>query len=204
MKQVQQILRGLLARINTLMHFVYKTGAWWQVWLHGSGGAVASSCRFHVPVCLNGRGKVFIGEGVQLGHRLSPRLGNGMILMQARTPTAEVSIGELTSTGNNVAILACRRVAIGRKCLIGDQVAIYDSDFHAIDPQMRASGAGASEPVEIGDQVWLGSRVMVLKGVRIGHNSVVGAASVVTSSIPDNCLAAGVPARVIRRLDSPR
>ncbi|MBP7051983.1 MAG: hypothetical protein KBE65_13295 [Phycisphaerae bacterium] len=80
-------------------------------------------------------------------------------------------------------------------------MAIYDCDFHEIDPILRNRGPGPNMPVEIGDNVWLGSRVMVLKGVTIGANSVVGAGSIVTTSLPANCVAAGVPARVIRTVD---
>jgi maltose O-acetyltransferase len=84
--------------------------------------------------------------------------------------------------------------------LIGDQVTILDCDFHEISPITRMNGVGPIEPVVIGDNVWLGSRVMVLKGVTIGENSVVAAMSVVTKSIPPNSIAVGNPARVIRSI----
>ncbi len=57
------------------------------------------------------------------------------------------------------------------------------------------------KPVRIGNNVWIGSRVMVLKGASIGDNSVIAAMSVVTSAIPANCVAAGVPAKVIRKIE---
>jgi maltose O-acetyltransferase len=85
-------------------------------------------------------------------------------------------------------------------CQIGDQVAIYDCDFHEINPSTRDRSYGPTSPVVIGNNVWLGSRVIVLKGVTIGDNSVVGAMSVVTKSIPANCVAAGIPARIIRHI----
>lgn len=77
---------------------------------------------------------------------------------------------------------------------------VIDSDFHEIDPDLRKRSTGPSEAVNIGDNVWLGSRSIVLKGVTIGDNSVVDAMSLVNKSIPANCVAAGNPAKVIRKI----
>lgn len=74
---------------------------------------------------------------------------------------------------------------------------IVDSDFHGIPPDARAEPS-PSQPVHIGNNVWLGSRVMVLKGVTIGDNAVVAAGGVVTKDVPANTLAGGVPAKVLR------
>jgi len=78
---------------------------------------------------------------------------------------------------------------------------IYDCDSHEVDPKFRRRSVGPIEPVIIGDNVWFGSRVQVLRGVSIGDNSVIGAGSVVVQSIPANCVAAGVPAKVIRTFE---
>jgi acetyltransferase-like isoleucine patch superfamily enzyme len=78
---------------------------------------------------------------------------------------------------------------------------ISDTDWHPVDPASRAAGGlGASLPVTIGDDVWLGANVLVLKGARIGAGSSIAANSVVTGEIPPGVLAGGVPARVIRPL----
>jgi acetyltransferase-like isoleucine patch superfamily enzyme len=89
---------------------------------------------------------------------------------------------------------------IGDRCLIGDSVIIYDSDFHNLQPEIRRDARTSCAPVTIGDNVWIGSRAMILKGVTIGDDSVIGAMSLVNSSIPARCVAAGNPARVIREL----
>jgi len=88
--------------------------------------------------------------------------------------------------------------------MLGANVTIADTDFHALEPRGRRFNknpeAIGSAPVRIQDNVFVGTGAYILKGVTIGANSVVGAGSVVTSSIPADVIAAGNPARVIRRL----
>ena len=131
---------------------------------------------------------------------MAPRYGRGEILLQPRAEDATISIGSGTIFSNNVSIVAMRSIRIGSDCLIGDLVQIIDCDFHELDPLRRRTSVGRIKPVEIGNNVWLGSRVMVLCGVTIGDNTVIGAGSVVTRSIPANSVAVGVPAKVIRTL----
>ncbi|MEZ8120604.1 acyltransferase [Vibrio splendidus] len=156
--------------------------------------------RINVPIRCDGAGRVYLSEEVNLGYRRAPMLGNGEVLLQARTPESLISIGSKTTTSNNISIVSCSRVKIGNSCQIGDLVSIYDCDFHEINPETRNQSPGISLPVVIGNNVWLGSRVMVLKGVKIGDHSVVAAGSVVTSSIPERSLVAGVPAKIIRKI----
>ncbi len=80
--------------------------------------------------------------------------------------------------------------------MVGANSCIYDTDWHPVDPARRATGeAGASIPVIIEDDVWLGANVVVLKGVTIGAGSIIAANSVVTKSIPPGVVAGGTPAR---------
>lgn len=162
---------------------------------------LGAGVHFNSPVRLGyGRGRLDIGEKVHLGWHPAPRLGDGALLLQPRVTGASISIGSSTALSNNVSIVAMRGIQIGKRCLIGDLVQIFDCDFHEIQPDHRHDSCGPIEPVTIGDNVWIGSRAMILRGVSIGENSVIAAGSVVTSAIPPNCLAAGVPARVIRDL----
>ncbi len=182
------------------MNALFKISARMSAWIYGNNCSLHRSSEFNVPVRLDGCGDISIGAGVSLGYRKAPMLGNGRILLQARTSGASISIGSATITSNNVSIISCDNISIGAGCQIGDQVTIIDSDFHEINPENRKSSGGKVAPVVIGDNVWLGSRVMVLKGVTIGHHCVVAAGSVVTKSIPARCLAAGSPAKVIRKI----
>lgn len=148
-----------------------------------------------------GQGTIHIGDNTNFGFRLAGRLGRGEILLQARTPEAEIIIGRDNWLNNNTSLCAVQSIRIGNLCRIGDFVAIMDADFHEINPATRDRSVGTVKPVNIGNNVWIGSRVMVLKGASIGDNSVIAAMSVVTTAIPANCVAAGVPAKVIRKIE---
>lgn len=108
--------------------------------------------------------------------------------------------------GNNcgfsgVAIGAAQSVIIGDRVIAGANSSISDTDWHPVDPKRRAAGeAGASDPVKIEDDVWLGANVVVLKGVTIGAGSTIAANSVVTKSIPPGVIAGGIPARPLKRI----
>ena len=110
-----------------------------------------------------------------------------------------LSVGERTIFGHHCTIGVQESVTIGRDCLIAELVSIRDHDhcFDDLKVPIRDQGAVAA-PVRIGDNVWLGSKVTVLKGVTIGDGAVVGANAVVTRDIPAGAVAVGIPARVIR------
>jgi maltose O-acetyltransferase len=135
-----------------------------------------------------------------MGGRNSVRYGNGAILLQARGPQSRIHIGKNCAFSNNVSIVSVASVEIGDDCLIGELVSIMDSDFHGIAPDQRRSDSVKSAAVKLENNVWLGSRVIVQKGVTIGANSIVAPNAVVTSSIPPDSIAGGVPAKVIRGL----
>jgi acetyltransferase-like isoleucine patch superfamily enzyme len=110
-----------------------------------------------------------------------------------------LEVGEGTIFGHHCTIAARSLVSIGSYCLIAEMVSIRDHDhnFARLDVPTRDQGASVSD-VAIGSNVWLGSKVTVLRGVTIGDNAVVGAGAVVTRDIPENADAVGVPARVLR------
>lgn len=93
---------------------------------------------------------------------------------------------------SGVSIVSDNQVIIGNKVLIGANSMIGDRDDHSnIYPSLP-------QPIIIGDNTWIGMNVIVLKGVKIGNNSIIGAGSIVTKDIPDNVIAAGNPCKVIK------
>jgi maltose O-acetyltransferase len=180
---------------------------WWEVLfrIEATGSLVIFHCgkevRIDAPVSVRGgRGTLEIGNNVWLGWDAAQKLGQGTILLQPRLAEAVITVGAHTQVSNNVTIVAMGKIDIGEHCLIGDMTSVIDCDFHEIEPSKRGEGVGPIEPVSIGDNVWIGSRVLILRGVSIGNNSVIGAGSIVTKSIPPNSLAAGIPARVLRKI----
>lgn len=127
-------------------------------------------------------------------------MGDGTVRLQARGADALITVGAGTLFSNNVQVIAERSITIGQRCLIGDAVLILDSDFHNLSAEGRHRQPAATAAVVLEDNVFIGSRVIILKGVTIGKDSVIGAGSVVVRSIPPGVIAAGNPAKVIRNL----
>ena len=118
-----------------------------------------------------------------------------------------VEPGATLTIGNNVGMSSTRlwiheSARIGNNVKIGGCVLITDTDAHPMDyVARRSSNEGTkSAPVVIEDDVWVGAHCIILKGVTIGARSIIGAGSVVTKSIPADCVAAGNPCRVIKNL----
>ena len=98
------------------------------------------------------------------------------------------------------AFLDCGQITIGDNVMLGPKVGLYAVN-HPIDPTIRATGLEYGKPITIGDNVWIGGSAVVCPGVTIGSGVVIGAGSVVVHDIPDNCVAVGNPARVVRFVD---
>jgi maltose O-acetyltransferase len=153
------------------------------------------------PLLLMGPGRIAIGEGVQFGWETSEGYHTGYCHVEASAPGASVEIANHAEINNNVFIKSeGPGIVIGAHALLGSRIVIYDSDFHELHPRHRRGGKPAMGRVELAENVFIGDRVMILKGVTIGAHSVVGAGSIVTSSIPSGVIAVGNPARVVREL----
>jgi maltose O-acetyltransferase len=153
------------------------------------------------PVLFVGPGRVVLGDGVQFGWKSSPLFYAGYCHVETTVPEARIEIGDRTEFNNNLMIKSeGAGIRIGKDGLFGANIEIFDSNFHDVHPERRKAGTQSMAPVEIGDNVFVGMSVKILKGVTIGSDSVIGAGSVVSSSIPAGVIAAGNPARVIREL----
>lgn len=143
---------------------------------------------------LYGIAGITIGDNVNIGRRAR------IETHRTERGQAQISIGSGTHIGNDFHAGAALRVLIGRNCQIasGTTILDHDHDFsNPFDAHIAREGVVAA-PTVIEDSVFLGERVVVLKGVRIGNGCVVGANSVVASDLPPLTMAVGSPARAVR------
>jgi maltose O-acetyltransferase len=142
-----------------------------------------------VPAVRN-KGRLLIGDRVRITSTIATfELDVG--------PEGTMDIGSNVLINYGCSFGATKLLRIGDRCNIGTQCILIDNAFHELDPDRRDEQP-ESMPVVLERNVWLASRVIVLPGVTVGENSVIGAGSVVTKDIPANVLAAGIPAKVIR------
>jgi acetyltransferase-like isoleucine patch superfamily enzyme len=125
------------------------------------------------------------------------------VVLRTLAPGAALVLGDDVGISGG-SLCAAGRVEIGRGALIGADVMITDTNFHNLHhPDRRRAGiprSGPDDPVVIDENVFIGAGCMVLAGVAIGANTVVGAHSVITESLPADCVAAGNPCRVLHPL----
>jgi maltose O-acetyltransferase len=109
----------------------------------------------------------------------------------------QARVGARTFVNYALVALDVASITIGDDVQIGPNVQLV-TPTHPIEPEARRAKREAAEPITVGDNAWLGGGVIVLPGVKIGENTVVGAGSIVTKDLPSNVVAVGNPARVVR------
>jgi len=120
--------------------------------------------------------------------------------------------GAALKIGNHVgisgAVIWCsERIVIEDYVNLGAGSMVYDTDFHPVEYLARRNshpGKTKTAPVHIERDVFIGARAIILKGVRIGERSIVGAGSVVVKDVPNDCIVCGVPAKIVRKLPPPQ
>jgi acetyltransferase-like isoleucine patch superfamily enzyme len=110
-----------------------------------------------------------------------------------------IEIGDHCLLCPGVRIDSASRIKIGNNCMLAAGSYLTDADWHDVYDRTRT--VGKTVPITLADNVWIGDGAIICKGVSIGANSVIGAGSVVTQDIPDNVIAAGNPARIVKALD---
>ncbi len=108
-----------------------------------------------------------------------------------------IHIGDYTLLCPGVRISSAAEIIIEDNCMLANGAYITDADWHGVYDRLSF---GRAEPVCLKKNVWVGDSAIICKGVTIGENSIVGAGAIVVNSIPDNCIAAGNPAVVVKRL----
>lgn len=155
---------------------IYSAGLMWISRNKNSTIIIGDRCRFMSK---------YWGNKIGLYHRCMLSSEKGSCL----------TIGNKCSF-SGVSIWCFESITLGNNVRVGANVLIMDGDAHPKDPR-----SGKSKPIVIGDNVWVGVGVKILKGVTIGENSLIGAGSIVTKNIPPNVVAAGNPCRVIRKIN---
>ena len=154
-------------------------------------------------------GPVFFGRGIELRIAPGARVDFGRFVWigdgsKIRSHEGLVEIGAKTVIGQECTISAYRRVRIGEQCVIADRAMFIDFDHGVVEVERSIREQGIyMRDVEVGSNVWIGYGACVLRGVRVGDNSIVGTNSVVTKDVPANAVVAGIPARVIRMREAP-
>jgi len=170
-----------------------RTGrsTWTRIWVSarypgirwGRSVSLGADVRFSV----SGESRILFGDSTSI-ERLATLVVNN----------ATLAIGATSYIGIGTVIVARQSVTIGDNALIAEYVTIRDQDHVYGTGRPTAESGFVTSPISIGNNVWIGAKATITKGVTIGDNAVIGANAVVTQDIPANCVAAGIPARVIR------
>lgn len=125
-------------------------------------------------------------------------VGNNINIEKGAIITSKCSVGNNSGIGINAKLHGT--VIIGDNVMMGPECIIYTSnhEFSRTDIPMNQQGFRKEKPVEIGNDVWIGGRVIILPGVKIGNGCIVGAGAVVTKNIPDYAIVGGNPAKILK------
>lgn len=155
------------------------------------------------PIYMRGKSSITFGVGLTTGHSCRFDLPGG----QKKT----LFIGRNCEIGDNVHIVAHQSVIIGDNCLLASKIFISDTNHgdysgdNQSSPEVPPNDRQlTTRPVSIGNNVWIGENVCILPGVNIGDGCIIGANSVVNKDIPKNCIAAGIPAKVVKYYNKDR
>jgi acetyltransferase-like isoleucine patch superfamily enzyme len=155
-------------------------------------------------------GLLFLGRGLELQIARRGRVDFGRFVWigdgtKIRCHEGVVEIGEKTVIGQECTISAYQRVRIGEQCVIADRAMFIDFDHGVVEVERPIRQQGIyKRDVEVGSNIWIGYGACILRGVRVGDNSIIGTNSVVTKDVPANAVVAGIPARVIRMREAPK
>ncbi len=178
----------------------------YTLWIRNFIGHLGEHSRICYPCSLQGGGQKNISIGDYTTIQGTSVLGCWTKYGNQDFPKASITIGNHCSIGEYNHITACNKITIGDGLLTGRYVIISDNSHGGlseeeanIQPSLR--DLKSKGEVVIGNNVWLGDKVAVLSGVHIGNNVIVAANAVVTKDIPDSCVVAGVPGKIIKTLN---
>ncbi len=200
MRRLAEMLRTLSwMRANNLLnrHYAILGARWLWLKLRHRGRLQTDGICFFCP-----------GVKLEIGRNAVLRMGRWSWVghdSKIRVHEGEVSIGAKTVMGQECTISAYQHVSIGRECIVADRVMLIDFDHGVVEVErpIRLQGIYKRD-VRVGSNVWIGYGACILRGVGVGHNSIVGTNAVVTKDVPENAVVGGVPARVLRMRETPK
>lgn len=154
---------------------------------------------------VSNKGKFLIGSNVRINtNRFANVIGGDTRTSFVIKKGGSITLGNNISISNS-AFYSCSSIILEDFVMIGGSCKIWDADFHPLDPEVRKQTPNlhyATRPIHIKQSAFIGGCSIILKGVTIGRNAVIGAGSVVVKDVPDNEIWAGNPARFIKKLIS--
>jgi acetyltransferase-like isoleucine patch superfamily enzyme len=203
-QQVQRSEPALLERTlrGLLIHLHYRLSDLAAV--QRVGDAASQPLMVVTPTRFSGRGRIEVESDVVFGVVHSPEAWS-CAYFEARTPASLIRIGRGTVFNNRAQVMSeGAGIHIGQRCLFGNEVMLVDSNFHCLPVALRRQPDDSPQPLVLGDDVFIGARACLLKGVRIGAGSVVAAGSLVPPGFeaPPLSIVAGNPARVVGQVPS--
>lgn len=195
------MLKKILRKIFKIT-FLYRRYLYTNV-LSSNKNLLKKNVKISQPTLFIGDGIIWLEETVNIGYYPSAYYYAGYSHIEARDSSSKIIIKKGTFINNNCNIVSEKKcIEIGMNCLIGTNFTCYNSDFHGILPDKRGNSEYVNrEDVKIGNNVFIGSNVTVLKGARIGDNCVIGANSLVLGGVyPPNSIIAGSPAKILKNI----
>ncbi|XOV89341.1 MAG: acyltransferase [Pseudomonadota bacterium] len=187
-------------------YFVKRLYLWWERFytrhfVSAHFETLGSGAHIMKPWHLKVHGAhIGIGKNVHIVTAADRRVGLSTWAFEKHQ--GHITVGDNCLICPGVRIDSASLVQIDDNCMLAAGAYITDADWHDIYDRTRA--VGTTRPVHLCENVWIGDGATVCKGVTIGRNSVIGAGAVVTGDIPENVIAAGNPARVVKPLDPGR
>jgi acetyltransferase-like isoleucine patch superfamily enzyme len=222
LRKYQQLVVGSRSLVRLALYEMVMLST---SWVPGALGLVLRKLAYPLLLGRCGRGVVF-GQGVVLRHPHKVRIGSGvaiddLVVLDAKGETnrgitigdgvflgrgtilsckdGDIELGDHVNIGFNAEIFSGSKVTVGKHGLFAAQTYLVGGGHELSDAQLPVvDQERLSRGIAVGENVWLGAGVKVLDGVTLGRDVVVGAGAVVTQSLPDGAVAAGVPARVLR------
>lgn len=209
------ILKSLLAFLMHLWSYIYtyrmsqwqkgKRDVLYTLWIRNFLGEMGENSNFHYPLRLQGGGSRRIRIGERTSIQAYSVLGAWERYGKVEQYEPVIIIGNDCNIGEFCHITAINKITIGDGLLTGRFVYIGDNahgglSYEEADIPPAQRKLTTKGEVIIGNNVWIGDKAAVLSGVHVGNNVIIAANAVVTKDVPDNCIVAGVPARIIKKL----